>query len=384
MKLLKNIFLVTLPTLLTFAIFLEVAARYILPTSDFPDVEFHKYYGNHFVPNQTGTYIRGESQQVKGRFRINAQGWNSPHDYEEIKPPGTYRIAVIGDSFVEALQVDYDQSFPYRMEKTLNENSSGNKFQVYSFGHSGANLVQNLEVFREVNRKYKPDLAIIILIHNDFLESFEGYGRVDNSTLRPANDTYTTVPPRPASTMELKRMFRKSAFVRYWVLNHSALEKFRFLRSWYYGDTRKVDANVSLTKIQSLPMQQFEHLAGYVFNQFYKQGQLTQTRVLIAMNTTAYSFEEIEDKSVSPVAKFNTMSKKKANSAGLPFLDLTDSFRNAWKKNPQEYKWKIDSHWNQHGHRVVAEAISQKILDPGIFLKGTGSGLDRSNVNRKN
>ena len=32
----------------------------------------------------------------------------------------TFRIGVIGDSQIEALQVDYDKSFPYLMEKLLN------------------------------------------------------------------------------------------------------------------------------------------------------------------------------------------------------------------------------------------------------------------------
>ena len=363
MKFLKNIFLVTIPTLFVFAIFLEVVARFILPTSDFPDVSFHPVYGNQFVPDQSGTFIRGENQQIKGKFRINKQGWNSPYDYEPQKPPGTYRIAAIGDSYVEALQVDYDQSFTYLLEDNLRKKIPTKKFQAYSFGHTGANLTQNLAVFKNVSKVYKPDLAIIVLIHNDFLESFEGFGRVDNFTLRKQGETFEVVSPRPASTMDMKRLFRKSALVRYLVLNHRVLERFSFIRSWYYGDTRKVDANVSLEKAKAYSSEEFLEMLEYSFGQFKNLADQSNTKLLFVMNTARFPAEVTKYGAVSSMSRFNEFSRQTAEKLGLEFLDLTPVFQESWDSSGEWHKWKMDSHWNHKGHQVVAEALSAKLED---------------------
>ncbi len=361
MKFLKNFFLVTIPALLVFVLLLELTARFILPTSDFPDIVFHAVYGNQFAPNQSGTYISGEDQQIKGRFRINAQGWNSPYDYEQQKPPGTFRIAVIGDSYVEALQVDFDKSFPYLLEKKLSKKNPQKRLQSYSFGHTGANLAQNLVVFKNASQLYRPDLAVLFLIHNDFLESFEGHGRVDNSTLRLEGGSYVLVPPRPADTMQMKRLFRNSALVRYLVVNHRVLEKIRFIRNWYYGDTRKVDANVSLEKAETFSEEQFRKMLAYTFGEFKKQAEKTGTQLLFVINTPRFPEDVATHGEKSAMSRFNRMSKEAADALGIPFMDLTPVFQESWKKNGQRHKWVIDSHWNANGHEVVSEVLSRRI-----------------------
>ena len=42
--------------------------------------------------------------------RINADGFRGP-DYARPKPPGVIRVAVLGDSYVEAIQVAEDKTF---------------------------------------------------------------------------------------------------------------------------------------------------------------------------------------------------------------------------------------------------------------------------------
>ena len=61
------------------------------------------------------------------------------------KPPNTFRIAVIGDSFAEALQVDLDHTFWSVMERKLAEGWRGNgqRVEVLNFGVSGYGTARN-------------------------------------------------------------------------------------------------------------------------------------------------------------------------------------------------------------------------------------------------
>ncbi len=360
-KFLKNSFLITVPSLFAFAIFLEVVAQFFLPTSDFPDVLFHPLYGNQFVPNQTGVFIRGANQQIRAKYRINNQGWNSPYDYHPEKSPGLYRIATVGDSFVEALQVDYDQSFTYLLEDRLNQKNPVKKFQTYSFGQTGANLMQNLAVFKNISKVYKPDVAIIVLIHNDFLESFEGFGRVDHYTLRQQGNRFDAIRPHPASTMSIKRILRKSALVRYLLLNQQVLERYRFIRSWIPGNKGKKDAKVSLEKAKSFSRENYLNMLSFLFEEFKKAAKLSNTKLLFVMNTARFPSQVEAQGAETSIARFNDYSRQTAERLGLEFLDLTRVFQESWDKEGQPHVWEIDNHWNQKGHQMVADALNQRL-----------------------
>ena len=116
-----------------------------------------------YVPNQVGTYR--VKDEIAASFQINENGWNSrwPH-YENEKDNTQGRICIIGDSYVEALQVDFGKSLAERLEDYLAPSS----IQVYRFGLSGAALSHYLYMLRNEVSQYSPDMVIINLVHNDF------------------------------------------------------------------------------------------------------------------------------------------------------------------------------------------------------------------------
>src|SRR5690348_6019200 len=70
-----------------------------------------------YAPRQHGIWrVRDE---IAAPYRINAEGWNSGvGDYAVARRPGIARIAIVGDSFVEALQVPNDQSVGERLGRS--------------------------------------------------------------------------------------------------------------------------------------------------------------------------------------------------------------------------------------------------------------------------
>src|SRR5262249_50152342 len=98
----KNIVLVFSSTLLTLAM-IEVALRASHWATDVPFVEGDSQRGFKYIPNQTGYHVKGPLGNEKTRFHINSNGWNSISDYKENHDPGVFRIAFIGDSYIEAV-----------------------------------------------------------------------------------------------------------------------------------------------------------------------------------------------------------------------------------------------------------------------------------------
>jgi len=79
------------------------------------------------------------------------------------KEKNTLRIAVIGDSYVEALQVPREQNFCRLIEKTFSKDAaaSGKKIEVLNFGISAYNTAQLYMRLKNLARKYNPDIVIV-------------------------------------------------------------------------------------------------------------------------------------------------------------------------------------------------------------------------------
>ena len=172
-----------------------IVFRFILPASDVPANTFANDLVR-YVPNQSGVWrVKNE---VAAPYAINAQGWNSGvGDYVMPRTP-VARIAVVGDSFVEALPVPKDRSIAERLAADLARN--GTRPEVYRFAMGGAPLSQYLHMIEREVLAYRPDWIVVVLVHNDFDEMFQlVQGRYTSSflKLRIKDGTVEEIPPVP-------------------------------------------------------------------------------------------------------------------------------------------------------------------------------------------
>ncbi|MHB8971209.1 MAG: hypothetical protein ACYC3X_11710 [Pirellulaceae bacterium] len=115
---------------------------------------------------------------------INQEGYRDrPHAHR--KPAQTFRIAVLGDSFAEALQVPQEETFWSVMERELQDTgtSAGQTVEVLNFGVSGFGTAQALEMLRHYVWQYEPDLVLLaFLTGNDISDNSK---RLSPDAVRP-------------------------------------------------------------------------------------------------------------------------------------------------------------------------------------------------------
>ena len=105
-------------------------------------------------------------------IRINRFGFRhgarAPH-----KPPGTWRVAVLGDSFIEAFQVPEEQTFCAQLERRLQAcaDFSDRRVEVLNFGVSGFGTAQELLMLRHYAARYQPDLVLLAVFPGNDLRN---------------------------------------------------------------------------------------------------------------------------------------------------------------------------------------------------------------------
>jgi hypothetical protein len=98
-------------------------------------------------------------------FVTNSHGMHGP-EVDVEKPPGVFRIAILGASIDMGWGVKYQDDYAYQLEGWLNTHAqrqgfaSKRKFEVLNFAVAAYSPLQRLESFRRKAKDFKPDLVI--------------------------------------------------------------------------------------------------------------------------------------------------------------------------------------------------------------------------------
>jgi hypothetical protein len=166
------VFVGVLAGLLIFEVALR-AAGYTYPLFYTPDAT----RGWALRPGVEGWYRKEGAAYV----RINSEGLRD-REHSKRKPEGTVRVAVLGDSYAEALQVAQEKAFWSLMEARLQGCAAfgGRPVEVINFGVSGYGTAQELFTLRERVWDYSPDIVLLaITTNNDVLDNSRALKQAD-------------------------------------------------------------------------------------------------------------------------------------------------------------------------------------------------------------
>jgi lysophospholipase L1-like esterase len=113
--------------------------------------------------------------------RINSLGFRDARDYTLAKPPGTFRILVLGDSVTFGHGALSDTTYPFLFEQRLRQWRPDINWEVWNLGVPGYNTTTELKYLERVGPSYQPDLVIVGFYENDLsdndLPTEPGFGR---------------------------------------------------------------------------------------------------------------------------------------------------------------------------------------------------------------
>jgi hypothetical protein len=362
MKTFKNVLLVTLPTILIAFIILEVFFRVVIPASDPPGGFFDENEKLYCLGSsqEEGLYTVGKFAEIRAKWRVNDTRWNYPIDYHAGNREKQL-IAVIGDSFIEALQVDVDHNYPFLLRHSLEDD-----YEVYAFGVSGAPLSQYLHMSRYVNKHFNPDIVVFNLVHNDFAESISSLSPHYYYFLQVSIDdsgVITETTPRPnysfAQYKPLKRLCYQSALFRYLYFNLKVNEMRRNIRT---PKDKKYEANIDIedtNRHKELIFQSTEYLVNAI------RAENEDKRIVFVINAPR---DVVYDNasSDSQVLWIHEMLDTLCTRSGIELVDLIPLMSEDYRSNEKRFDSELDAHWNEYGHQFVSKVLYKQLMNNNL------------------
>ena len=144
----------------------------LIRLSNDPDISYE------LKPN-VDTYFR------MTRFATNSQGLRDK-EYSLSKPPLTFRVAVIGASFVMGSGVELEDTFHTMLENQFNGERKGRTYEFINLGIGGHSPWNSLAVLKKRALKYEPDLVIFATTPN----MYESHPRPPLRKIRPVSHPF--------------------------------------------------------------------------------------------------------------------------------------------------------------------------------------------------
>jgi hypothetical protein len=306
-----------------------------------------------YLPDRDYVYSKGPLLKMVNEGRVNNEGFVNDQDYSaDVEHP---LIAVIGDSFVEALMVP----FPSTVTGQLDEKLKG-KASVYSFAGSGAPLSQYLVWADYARQKYRPDRMIFVIVGNDFDESLIEYKNAPGFHYFKSDAAgrleLTRVDYAPSG---LRSHLRRSALARYLVLNFNIEGLLANPKAWlgkvqsqgrFVGN---VDAEADPARLARSRLAVHEFLS-----RLPSLSGLDPKHILFVVDGFRYPATSEESAQLERQSFFGQMRAHfiaEARQQGFEAIDMDTVFYPYFTQNREPYEFPIDGHWNALAHRLAAE-----------------------------
>jgi len=147
----------------------ESSLRYYYDKNRLP-AEFDQILGWRQIP---GSYsVKPMNTYSTYNYYINKLGLRN-REINQIKPDGTKRIIILGDSFTYGFAVKNEDLFTTQLEKLLN-NTDSLKYETINAGVPKYGTAQELLLMKELSRKnINGDIYILMMFTNDILDDLQ-------------------------------------------------------------------------------------------------------------------------------------------------------------------------------------------------------------------
>ncbi|MBS0262700.1 MAG: SGNH/GDSL hydrolase family protein [Planctomycetes bacterium] len=116
--------------------------------------------------------LRHQSKEFDYVFRTNRLGLRGP-EISFTKPAKTYRIAILGDSFIAGYGVAEEHLLTGLLQQQLQESAKKTRpnIEVVNVGRVGTSTIRELDLYESLGRRFQPDVVILAYyLGNDLAE----------------------------------------------------------------------------------------------------------------------------------------------------------------------------------------------------------------------
>jgi len=327
-----------------------------LPASEIPEVfRDQEYMVLKYDTSSVrdGLFTSGRMTQQQSKWHVNNDGWISDIDYlpkdERQKP----LIAVIGDSYIEGLFVEWKDHLASGLKEGLNF-----EYDVYAYGISGAVMSHYILVSEYLEAKFQPDIVIYFINQKDILTSIERYAsRGRNMQLRCVDETFFEIPPSVQSRSKLKQLLLYPAITRYFFLNAN-------LNLMNAG---LVDAATNVSTLTEAEELEKEHLVNEAAVYIVKRmkNRLPNSRLIFVVDGNREALYDSPDEMPERIDS-SVPLERACRLEGCDFLDLNETFYNDYQEHHRLFNFKHNYHWDEYGNALIAKTLLPIISEPEV------------------
>jgi len=309
----------------------ELGVRLLEPQ---PETPYHFSPDTYFAPIPDADFVY-RRQEFSIPVRFNHFGMRDRSRVLQ-KAPGTLRVALLGDSFVEALQVPDDSTLARLLERELGACLPGQAVEVLNFGVSGFGPVASAAHYRGLASRFVPDLVLYLFVGNDVMDLVTG----PDARLYRVEDGKMVL-----QKVELGRIRALRVRAVDWIKVRS--HAYRFLRwRWMVWRDRGVMAAAraradSAATSELLLAEEDWQRAGQAFTLLQSLVDDAGAELLVVAAST-YGPE---------------MDRRLATLCASRDIALHDLMP-ALRADPGPVHFRIDGHWRARGHWVASRSLS--------------------------
>ncbi|MGD9124247.1 MAG: SGNH/GDSL hydrolase family protein [Desulfarculaceae bacterium] len=265
------------------------------------------------------------------------------------KPPGVLRIAGLGDSVLFGWGVPVEDTTMHQLQEKLGQEYAV-KSQALNFSCPSYNTAVEVAIYRHEARRFKPDVAVLVFVDNDF--------------------------SMPSMLWEpVRRMNLEKSYIR---------EQLRRRLAVYWDDATFEREKVFMSIRHSGPLTAEEKKERKAWGERL-EGHFKSITGKDAVAAGLHEFSRLlaEDKALGivlyyqnhlrPLSEDVKYVSRTCRELGLAFVDMTPVFRSyvaaSGHSRMKDTLWvsKDDSHPNRKGHELMAQAIIDVMLRKGVL-----------------
>ena len=340
--------------------------------------------------------------------KVNSLGFLEREPLAPEEAAESCHIAIIGDSFVEAREVQLASRFPVLLEEFAERDLPELNVTTSAFGFRGTGQIQQIAFYDHYAHKMKPDLLVLTFFRNDFTNNssflhnlvspwdpdhpphyFAKKSETGGISLYPPDPEFADYrddsillspsPPPPIGILldgfpEYRLLMRMKAV--FWnprssiLVNKRMFEKVKTLRKRPRYASLTADwegtsitwAGLSHVLMEAEPLmavQEALDLTAFALDQFQERAERDGVSLVILAHETMSSWLSYARRKTGRRAHIDIL-REMADARGIPVIELYDHMVRLGgpiEDRLHEMRFRHDGHWNETGHHRVAEAL---------------------------